>query len=491
MSVEIGKKSFAPCKLIAVALALCGFAFNAHAQSITDVLTMTSGSNSIQQGFFGGLGSMSPRVTSDGYVISQFYAHNRVCIGNRCGNQWVTFVLTGVPTDPGQNYISALTSIGTLTGSSASYSYSGGTAVWTWNGADILFPSNTPIQVTITHGAPPLGFLNLKYKVLAIDYVPPGSKSSVTYGSSIMRGANSSSTQTWMNSTNITFTADIGVDIFGIAKGALTATASTTFNQGGTTTASDSISNTTANTNSVFGPPSNSLGVDHDYDVFWVWLNPVFVAYAGINTITPHGYAYDDTDPANTTDVVPVFAYELKNPATMRPNVAAVFARSWDTSGLGGLTAADYNAILSLDPFQANPSYDPNSDAGHRFDQLSGTIVYAPPGTLGGTGATYGGTLTTTTTSSQGQGANTSYSVGLTIGFGSGFDFLAKADADFKIANTFTTTDSWSSTINSTTGQTASYSITPPGTTDNYTGPVTFQIWRDNIYGSFMFFGVP
>jgi hypothetical protein len=36
--------------------------------------------------------------------------------------------------------------------------------------------------------------------------------------------------------------------------------------------------------------------------------------------------------------------------------------------------------------------------------------------------------------------------------------------------------------------QNRSYSVTGPQSSDNYTGPVSFQVYRDNIYGSFMFY---
>lgn len=100
------------------------------------------------------------------------------------------------------------------------------------------------------------------------------------------------------------------------------------------------------------------------------------------------------------------------------------------------------------------------------------------------------GSFVTQQTTSQGQTASQSYSAGFTLDWSSKVDWVAEVASDIKLTNTYQWTDSWSSTINSQTGKTASYSITGPASTDNYTGPISFQVWRDNIYGSFMFYPV-
>jgi hypothetical protein len=38
--------------------------------------------------------------------------------------------------------------------------------------------------------------------------------------------------------------------------------------------------------------------------------------------------------------------------------------------------------------------------------------------------------------------------------------------------------------------ETATLSIAGPLAADNCTGPTAIQIWRDNVFGSYMFFGV-
>jgi hypothetical protein len=63
-------------------------------------------------------------------------------------------------------------------------------------------------------------------------------------------------------------------------------------------------------------------------------------------------------------------------------------------------------------------------------------------------------------------------------------------DLNLKISHTWTTSTRSSTTNTLSPGQKAAFSITGPAASDNYTGPTAIQIWRDNIYGSYMFYGV-
>jgi hypothetical protein len=234
---------------------------------------------------------------------------------------------------------------------------------------------------------------------------------------------------------------------------------------------------------------SSAAGVDHDYDIVWVWLNPLvtLVLAPNTNAVLWTGYAFNNADDTRQMEVVPLYVRWLKNPATIPANVAARLARSWDLSGNGGLTATDYATILAADPF-SSASYNPNTDVQHRFDlQGNHTFNYQPP-PAGGQPITQTFSVATQATSSQGQSAQNTYSTAFTIDFSTGANFIATLSADIKLSNTYTTTNKWSITTNSATGRTASLSITGPAVEDNYTGPVALQVWRDNVYGSFMFY---
>jgi hypothetical protein len=166
----------------------------------------------------------------------------------------------------------------------------------------------------------------------------------------------------------------------------------------------------------VSGPASSAAGIDHDYDVIRVWLNPK----VNITAYTPSslqwtGYSYDMRDPAAEMEIIPLYVYWLKNPSTIpSPYPATYLARPWDTSGLGGLTNADYAAILARDPF-ANPSYNPNTDPNKRFDLQAGeTFAYQPP-PPGGQPITQTYSISYQTTSTAGQSAQDTYQVGFSL----------------------------------------------------------------------------
>jgi len=280
-----------------------------------------------------------------------------------------------------------------------------------------------------------------------------------------------------------------GADFIGLAKGKVTATASKEWTQEQDNSSSVAITATTTATDIIKGPASSALGVDHDYDVIWVWVNPMARLVVAPNSIQLATYAFNGKDNANEMEVIPLYVYWLKSPSTIPANVAARLARSWDTSGLGGLTAADYANILLADLF-ASASYNPNSDATGRFDLQAGqTFTYEPP-PPGGQPITQQFSVQAQTTSTTGQSATSTYKTSFSIDFDTGADVIATLGADLKASSTYTTTDKWSSSVNRTTTKTASLSITGPATSDNYTGPTQFQVWRDNIYGSFMFYPV-
>lgn len=69
--------------------------------------------------------------------------------------------------------------------------------------------------------------------------------------------------------------------------------------------------------------------------------------------------------------------------------------------------------------------------------------------------------------------------------------FFSSLSLKLSSANTFTWTNKWSATSTNQVGQTASASITGPNSSDNYTGPVEFNIFQDNVYGTFMFGFIP
>lgn len=342
------------------------------------------------------------------------------------------------------------------------------------------FYSNTYFEfiTTFTGQYSPSTTVAVKYQILGVDYAPPGAQSYVNYTTNNTRGTSTSNSSTYANTVSVSV-SNLHDTIDGTGS----------YTQESDSTSSITVEGSTTSGIIVRGPANSSVGVDHDYDIIWVWLNPIIEL--DVNSATSlqwAGYTYNPNDPVNEMDVVGIPVVELKSPSLMPEGLVEALARSWDTAsppGQAALTAADYATILDADPFEVNASFNPNTDSTGRFTLQSGeSFQYLPP-PPGGQPTTETYSLNSQSTSSAGQGAKYSYSVGISSE-GSFFDLIS-----LKTADTYTATDSWSSTVTNTTGQIASLSITGPSASDNYTGPINIQVWRDNIYGSFMFYAVP
>jgi hypothetical protein len=461
--------------------------------SVVDTPSITVGSNVTAgnpgyQGYYQGIvGSISSPTTFDGYTIVAFADNFR---GGKVGGYFATVLkISGFSADPGKAWLTGAQANGLVFAvSSATYTYSAGQANWSFGGGPIFEKAN-PAPTFIAHGGQGVD-IGPKYQILGVDYAPPGQHSTVSYNNSAMQGTSTSTVNTWTNTTGFTATLESGASLAGILHGTITAVFSTSYAQETDANSSIAISTTTSRTDTVQGPASSAVGVDHDYDVVWVWLNPIASYVVGPNKVRFTGYAFNAADDAQIMEVVPLYVYWLKNPSTIRADVAARLARSWDAGGLGGLTATDYANILAADPF-SSVNYNPSTDPGHRFDLASGQSFNYEPPPPGGQPITENFSVATQTTSSSGQGAMTTNTTAWSVEFKTGANVLAEVQSDFKVSNMYTTTSKWSSAINSATGKMASFSITGPTTADNYTGPVIMQVWRDNIYGSFMFVPVP
>ncbi|MBZ5694138.1 MAG: hypothetical protein LAN36_02125 [Acidobacteriia bacterium] len=339
----------------------------------------------------------------------------------------------------------------------------------------------------------PSGSLDLKYVILAVTYAPPGQRSTATYGSTTMMGTSTSLAQTFINSTSVSASTTTG-GIFGVGSGTTTTTASHSFTQESDTSSSISLNKTSTLTDIVPGPASSAVGIDHDFDLVWVWLNPkVNLMITSPTKIEWTGYSYNLDDPAAEMDIIPLYVTWLKNPSTIPTNVASILARTWDTSGVSGLTTADYAAILARDPF-ADPSYTIppglTTSPDHRFDlQVGETFTYEPPPSGGQPiTETFSSSYQMTTTS--GQGAQDTYDVEFSVDRKFTGNFGIQIGVELKSSTKTTWANKWSELTTQMVGQTAGLSITGPATSDNYTGPTDIQVWKDNVYGTFMFYPV-
>jgi hypothetical protein len=204
---------------------------------------------------------------------------------------------------------------------------------------------------------------------------------------------------------------------------------------------------------------------------------------------------WDARDTITGMDVVPLTVGQLKGTQPIPADLQARLNRTWDSS-LGALTSADFQLLLHADPFVANPSFNPNTDTSGRYEfprsgnpatptDLIFNYIPAPAG-VQPTAQTY--TSSYTSTSSTGQTATDTYTVEYSIDGSASASFLVSVQAKLSSTAKFIWTNKWSSTVTGGTTQNANFTIVPPLASDNYTGPTAIQVWKDNVYGTFMFY---
>lgn len=418
-----------------------------------------------------------------------------------------------------------------------------------------------------------------KYQVLGVVYAPPGSASNVTYGNSQMVGSASTIITNTSSEEVLSTSYTTGFTLYGFGSSS-TFTTSDNWLTANSTSTSYSVQTTTGNAVTTMGPVSSALGVNHDNDIIYIWLNPVVIANV-TNSKAPYtlnwdGLQFNSCDLTDTSDqvnfyqlmngcdslqypypdIIGIPVWCLKNPYFPGQSCAQwqpFISRSWDTNpwgtdpngvGLGpGLNINDLADILAADPFitqtlvpstnivgsYCHPTYGVNVDPNDTEVIPNPTTFPAPKSgtwaanTCGTTGATmarftpydtvqypvpgpngepqtYTGTFVYSTTSATGKTAsqtNThSTNASDTGGFGytgtyggagpvaSGFNFSLTESDGFS----YTTSNSNTTTTTSSSTSSASYSITGPQASDNYTGPVVFDVYTDNVYGTFAFY---
>jgi hypothetical protein len=363
------------------------------------------------------------------------------------------------------------------------------------------------VNYTGTYGIP--GYLDVKYVVLGVTYPPPGAKSSVAYNEGFTAGTAQNLSNSFSSSNAVTVSASAGGGVVvggssgsgsgnsgsGVnikASGGETVTG--TMTQTSNSSSTLSITQTQTNTATLMGPTSSALGVDHMFDQIEVWVNPeLYVALTGTNSIVVLGYVTNPADTAadGSPDVVYLTVGELLGSQTIASNVQTVLNRTWDTK-LGGLTTADFQTIAGADPFSFNSGFNPNSDTSGRYvfpDGTEQTFSFEPEPAGEGAQCT-GYTSTYNSSQNTSTGGSNAFSVSDTVDSSISIGAFVSFSADVKDISTYTYTNSWSSTVTSGSSQSATTTICRPLSTDDYTGPINMQIWKDNVYGTFMYFPV-
>ena len=346
---------------------------------------------------------------------------------------------------------------------------------------------------TFTGNLGAAGYIRPKYKIVGLIYAPPGSKSTANYVSGFQAGSGTMVSTMFGSDVSVTSTSSGGFDLFGVFEAGATETFSYDWNQQENSSTTFSIVNQESLGSSWPGPLSSGVGVDHDYDTVAIWINPEVSVSVFVNGIAQvNGFAFDPRDPAKNVDIVYLTIGQLKGTQAIASNTLTALDRSWDPS-LGAITSADFATIASVDPFYANPAFDPNTDTSGRYvfpDGIDQDVSYEPePAGAGSTSTLY--TSSYNLSENQSTGGSAKYSAGYSIDGILSLEFFAAAWGELKVSTTLTWTDTWSNTVTSGSSQSANFTIYRPLATDNYTGPINMQLWKDNVYGTFMFYPVP
>jgi len=331
---------------------------------------------------------------------------------------------------------------------------------------------------------PPPVTIQPKYIVGGLVYAPPGCTNptagsacsqpgSVDYSGSSSLGTKITTADSFKNGLKVT--ASFGSDVIG---------SSDSFAWSRTTGDSHSA-NLTKSSGLEIKAFGNKDGIDHDQDMFILLLNPtVTLSSDGAQNIYwQPGYS------GNAAARYEVYVSELRNPATMRPDVAALLQAH-------GFTAADYKTIRCLDPFSGpgvtgpfgtqadfcqvsastgapSPGLDLN-----RFRPTTWILQYEPPLHASDLCPTVTATLKNDFASEDASSTEDDYTVSADMHAGVKDTFGLKIEGEMTWTNSETDANSRGST------QSASLTLVCPSV--GYTGPTLFQVYWDVMYGTFL-----
>jgi len=352
-----------------------------------------------------------------------------------------------------------------------------------------------------------------KYIVLGVSYAPPGPTSFVQYSQS--NSLSTTLTDKSSYSSGTTYSTSLKA---GYKTGISESTGTGTYAYGASQT-TDSSSATTLSTSTttgykLMGPPSPpcitggscpatiNTPIDHDYDVIWLWLNPVAWYTVSPGSMQFNGFAYDTSD-IPEMDIYPIPVGVLRGSIPMTQSLANELARAWAAgnnrifpAGDGpGLTSADYANILAANPFTAtsysvNPALTTSSDLRFTLAGLTPTnnsspvqtFIYAP-GTLT---QNYQNTYVNSTAVSNGVTYTTNVTFSIDKSVSATYAGINSTNT-LKVANQQTWTTGQNKSISNITTVVDTLSLGSPCVSCIYTGPTVFEVYQDNIYGTFMF----
>jgi len=242
-----------------------------------------------------------------------------------------------------------------------------------------------------------LGQIGPKYQVLSVLYAPPGHQSYATYGNQTMVGTSTtySSSFTSSSSQSVTMGGSASLDIF---SRTYSTTADSTYQQEQDSTNSIDVTTQSGASLTVSGPTNDALGTDsdgysvlHDSDLILVWLNPTQQVAVTPESVALGREQFNSSDPNGSSNMdVPIgpTCYDFLQPTNFQAldyDQFKHFLRAWDSSGVGGFTTTDWQAVAAQDPYCGSPGIGPQPGTTAFQTRFQGPInsisgAYAPPG---------------------------------------------------------------------------------------------------------------
>jgi hypothetical protein len=301
------------------------------------------------------------------------------------------------------------------------------------------------------------------YMVVALIYAPPGTSN--TTGASSMTNVQYTDQTSFGTTVSASNSFKDAVTVKAKA-GDMVTSAELDFSASQTTGKQTSVQMqyTSSDKIQVNGPPQD--GIDHDYDVFYIWLNPTVSVNA-----TPRNNFEWELGVNGQQNVIDVQVGELKppqNPPTFTRGNSIPVLLNW------GLTQSDFNTILTLDPFASgDTAIDPSR---YVLLKQDGTVVY---NYLPGESTQQTITLTTAETNTSTSTKTNEYGVTATITAG------IKDVVSGSVSVSWDWTNSASQTTSTNETQTAAFTLYPPSSM--WKGAHDIEIYWDGIWATFMF----
>lgn len=356
------------------------------------------------------------------------------------------------------------------------------------------------------------GYISPKYVIVGLTYAPPGPSSSVTYltstAVSVTNSVGSSFTNAFM--TSLTTSAKATIDGW---QAGIKSTITAGYTQVSTSNNSLELDSTVSRSYSASGASNPYVGINHDYDIVWLWLNPVelFTLYTDAaghaKSVQWNGHGVSLLDQP-VPDIYPVYVGWLNGDIAMTPSQAAPLKRvwaaveTWKTGKVPAITGpgvgTDFANIEKIDPYWScstpTPTTCPTTVDPARFtltpNNADFLYLQAP---VGGTPIPQTYMENYTTISSQARGGSYSTIVGFAFETSLGAKaFGIEFERTLTVSDQITEQHTWDYKLNTTNTSQATLIITgPPCVVVNnncspaYNKSTQFDLYEDSLFGTF------